>query len=187
MPVMDGYQATHTIKDDEKLKHIPVVILTASALREQEEEMKSARAEGFLKKPVKKSELIIELMRFLPHEEGEITSYLEDKSEQESISPESIAKIPELIDVMENQWLEKWNHLSDVFVINEVEAFANDIIELGSQFSIPQVTAWGNKLLVEIQNYDMENAPVTLAGLPGIIDQLKTLSGQSNGEENNEE
>jgi signal transduction histidine kinase/ligand-binding sensor domain-containing protein/CheY-like chemotaxis protein len=66
MPVMDGCEATRLLKKDKVLKKIPVIIITASALKEQEPEIKKAGADGHLNKPVKRSALIKELKRFLP-------------------------------------------------------------------------------------------------------------------------
>ena len=66
MPVMDGCEATQLLKKDKVLKKIPVIIITASALKEQEPEIKKAGADGHLNKPVKRRALIKELKRFLP-------------------------------------------------------------------------------------------------------------------------
>jgi signal transduction histidine kinase/CheY-like chemotaxis protein len=66
MPVMDGCKATQLLKKDKVLKKIPVIIITASALKEQEPEIKKAGADGHLNKPVKRRALIKELKRFLP-------------------------------------------------------------------------------------------------------------------------
>ncbi len=68
MPEMDGCEATALLKQARSLKNIPVVIITASALKEQETEIKKAGGDGHLNKPVSKSELYAELMRFLPYE-----------------------------------------------------------------------------------------------------------------------
>jgi CheY-like chemotaxis protein len=65
MPVMDGCEATKRLKKDKDLADIPVIIITASALKEQEPVIKQAGADGHLNKPVRKSDLIKELKRFL--------------------------------------------------------------------------------------------------------------------------
>jgi signal transduction histidine kinase/CheY-like chemotaxis protein len=66
MPVMDGCEATQLLKKDRALRKIPVIIITASALKEQEPGIKKAGADGHLNKPVKRGALIKELKRFLP-------------------------------------------------------------------------------------------------------------------------
>lgn len=66
MPVMNGYEATAKLKDDPKLKNIPIIAITASALREDEERI-SKTCEGYLRKPISRSDLVEQLVRFLPY------------------------------------------------------------------------------------------------------------------------
>ncbi|RUM49747.1 MAG: two-component system response regulator [Hydrogenothermus sp.] len=61
MPVMDGFTATEILKNDERTKHIPVIILTA--LSEREEKLKGIEkgANDFLTKPVDAQELLLRI------------------------------------------------------------------------------------------------------------------------------
>lgn len=51
MPVMDGNELCKRIKNDEKLKHIPVVMLTARLTDENEIESRECGADDYVKKP----------------------------------------------------------------------------------------------------------------------------------------
>jgi len=64
MPVMGGREATQNIKACEETRAIPIVAVTAAAMKEDEKEIKSL-CDGYLTKPVKREELIAELARFL--------------------------------------------------------------------------------------------------------------------------
>lgn len=64
MQVMDGYEASEKMKADEDLRNIPIIAVTASALK-QDEEVLSRFCDGYLSKPVSKSDLVTELMKFL--------------------------------------------------------------------------------------------------------------------------
>jgi PAS domain S-box-containing protein len=64
MPVMGGREATQNIKACEETRAIPIVAVTAAAMKEDEKEIKSL-CDGYLTKPVKQEELIAELARFL--------------------------------------------------------------------------------------------------------------------------
>ncbi|UCH93034.1 MAG: response regulator [Candidatus Aminicenantes bacterium] len=188
MPVMNGHEATRIIKTDEELKHIPVVLLTASVMKDQEKETKNSQCEGFLKKPVKEDELLAELMRFLPYRTLEkpvkvIEPGVQDQDVQEAMDRETRSKLPELLEILENKSTDEWKRVSDVFIIDDVEAFAAEIRNLGTHYHLKPLTDWGNKLLKEIQSYDMENAPVTLEYFPGLIKEIAALArgGEANG------
>ncbi|HDD35565.1 MAG TPA: response regulator [Candidatus Desulfofervidus auxilii] len=58
MPKLDGYEATKRLKEDPKTKHIPVIALTAHALKEDKERCLKAGADDYLAKPVTKSKLL---------------------------------------------------------------------------------------------------------------------------------
>lgn len=52
MPVMSGLEATRIIKADARLKHIPIVALTASVLKDDIEKCIAAGMDDFLEKPI---------------------------------------------------------------------------------------------------------------------------------------
>jgi hypothetical protein len=62
-----------------------------------------------------------------------------------------------------------------VFVLNDIETFAEGINALASQYELKILSDWGNKLLQQIQTYDMENAPITLEYFPVIIKKISDL------------
>jgi CheY-like chemotaxis protein len=52
MPVMDGYEAIETIRADEKLKNIPIIAVTAKAMKEDKEKCMKIGADDFMSKPI---------------------------------------------------------------------------------------------------------------------------------------
>ena len=51
LPGMDGYTATRLIKEDPTLKDIPVVALTAYAMKKDQEKASQAGCSGYISKP----------------------------------------------------------------------------------------------------------------------------------------
>ncbi|MDH5559725.1 MAG: ATP-binding protein [Deltaproteobacteria bacterium] len=74
MPIMNGFEATEVIKQDQNLKNIPVIALTASHLDFSEGSVNHKIFNGFLLKPVKIEELVNELKRFLSLENKPVKS-----------------------------------------------------------------------------------------------------------------
>jgi signal transduction histidine kinase/DNA-binding response OmpR family regulator len=70
MPVMNGYEATTILKQTPGSKDIPIIAITASALKKDEEKI-SELCDGYIRKPVDKNHLIEELLRVLPHTKTE--------------------------------------------------------------------------------------------------------------------
>jgi two-component system sensor histidine kinase/response regulator len=67
MPEMDGFEATRTIRSLEQKsgKHIPIVALTANALKEDQESCRAAGMDDFVSKPTKREALNIVIQRWL--------------------------------------------------------------------------------------------------------------------------
>jgi two-component system cell cycle response regulator DivK len=52
LPGMDGLQATAILKTDEATRHIPVIALTALAMKGDEERIRAAGCDGYIAKPL---------------------------------------------------------------------------------------------------------------------------------------
>jgi CheY-like chemotaxis protein/HPt (histidine-containing phosphotransfer) domain-containing protein len=65
MPVMSGYEAARALKADPETAAIPIVSLTASAMKEDRDRAFAAGCDGFAAKPVKIDELFPEMRRVL--------------------------------------------------------------------------------------------------------------------------
>ena len=65
LPVMDGWEATRCIKANQALKHIPVIVLTAHAMRGDEAKALKAGCDDYLTKPIDENLLFDKLGRYL--------------------------------------------------------------------------------------------------------------------------
>ena len=81
MPEMDGFELTKAIRSEEtSKKHIPIVALTANALKGEREHCLSAGMDDYLSKPVQLEDLRLTLEKYLsngkPAEERKLASQL---------------------------------------------------------------------------------------------------------------
>jgi CheY-like chemotaxis protein len=61
MPVMDGYGVLEALGKDRRTAHVPVMVLTAKAIPEENERVSDAGARRFLTKPFDPDDLAVEL------------------------------------------------------------------------------------------------------------------------------
>jgi two-component system cell cycle response regulator DivK len=65
LPDIDGMEVTSRLKSNPELAHIPVIALTANAMYGDRERFLDAGCDGYLAKPVNKTELLNTLSYFL--------------------------------------------------------------------------------------------------------------------------
>ena len=65
LPVMDGWQATSTIKESEETKSIPIIVLTAHAMAGDREKALEAGADEYDTKPIEFKRLLGKIKDFL--------------------------------------------------------------------------------------------------------------------------
>ncbi len=65
IPKMDGYEVTRRLKGDRGLKHIPIIALTAHAMKGNREEALAAGCDGYIAKPINVRELPQQIEHFL--------------------------------------------------------------------------------------------------------------------------
>ena len=58
LPGMDGLEATTQLKADDTTRHIPVVALTALAMKGDEERIRAAGCDGYIAKPMRYQEFL---------------------------------------------------------------------------------------------------------------------------------
>ncbi len=65
MPVLDGIEATRILKADAITRNIPVLALTASAMKEEEEKILQAGCNGYVSKPFDIQEFLKTVAEYL--------------------------------------------------------------------------------------------------------------------------
>jgi len=65
LPGMDGLEATRILKADPATRSIPVVALTAFAMKGEQERIRAAGCDGYIAKPIDYKQFLAEVSRWL--------------------------------------------------------------------------------------------------------------------------
>ena len=143
MPVMDGAKATEILNKDVELKKIPVIILSASAMKEEEDMIMKTGCDGYLRKPVGKVELLKEISRYIPCSKED---FKEEKIESqgdvsgEKLEPQVKALLPEVIKILKSDFTDEYNAIKKQFIMSKIKGFSDKVLSLGALFLISECT-----------------------------------------------
>ena len=155
MPVLDGIEATQEILDFEEdygHTHIPIIALTANALKGDRERFMSAGMDEYTTKPLVRSEIITLLNNFLSHKiveintvpksADEIISISDDKSVEEETTPiveNVISEEPQIIE----------DPIPEITAIEEVQSTSDEEI---TSTQNEHISAYDADILIAKQN-----------------------------------
>ena len=179
MPVMNGYQAIKQLKKNERLKSVPILAITASAVKEEGEKIKSAGFDAYLTKPLRRAELFSELTRFLRYSEKEKQAEAKPlASEPIKLSPETLARLPEIIYQLEHEFMQAWETIRRTQTFDDMAKFALQIREFGESHSLAILVKFGRDLLVHVENFDIDYIEAALNAYPELIQKIKALKSE---------
>jgi len=176
MPVMDGFEASKIIKTNPETKDIPIIALTASVRSESQEENYSKYFDGYLHKPVTRTELFKELMRFVNYRQ---TSIDEKPSAKSCFS--SFSGLPqlqnnqriELIKILDTELMPAWESAYRFQLTDEMSSFAEKIIGVGKKFQLPDFESFGDQFLDALESFELETMESCLKNFPKFINELR--------------
>jgi two-component system sensor histidine kinase EvgS len=174
---MDGYEATQQIKATRELQTIPIIALTASAMRQEEDKIQACGFDGYLRKPVDRTQVLQELTRFLAHSMQKTLPKQQFPIEPLPTLPAEIQGcLSELIDRLEQESMLLWETICQSGSFDEIKAFGHHIQQLGEIYTLEMLRAFGKQLLTHTRNFDVEQMGVMLDAYPQLIEHIKALS-----------
>lgn len=168
MPVMDGYEATINIKNDKKLKNIPVIALTASVMGKDLEKVAKYGFDGYLRKPVVIEDLIEELCKHLEYTLINKEIHIEETNEEINL-----VHLKELIEILDTQMTPQWSAIKDSGDFGSIEEFASQLHQISLEKDILLVSNYSKELLKNIEAFDIEKVDFLMNSYPNLVDSLK--------------
>jgi len=150
MPVMDGYEATMILKNNPGLKHIPIVVASASGMEQKANEMKHL-IQGYLRKPVAKRELVAIFkthLKFKSMKKKEIIS-----QEDDQISLEQAA---EILKVLNQKTLQECERVSSELDFEKISEFLEKISRKTKHLSVKVLERWIMEMQSAVRLFDVD-------------------------------
>ncbi|WP_072681489.1 transporter substrate-binding domain-containing protein [Arcobacter sp. LA11] len=167
MPVMDGYQTATIIKNDEKLKNIPLIALTASVMGKDLEKVGEYGFDGYLRKPVILDDLIEEISKYLKF------TFLNNITveKQTNISTIDKSKLDEVLGVLTTTLKEKWNEVKDKGDFLLIDSFVEELDDIAPE-GIEILSDYISQLKNNIDAFDIEKVDYLMNSYEKIIEEL---------------
>jgi signal transduction histidine kinase/DNA-binding NarL/FixJ family response regulator len=172
MPGRDGYEITKKIKSNETVKPVPVIACTAAAMKDEEKRI-ATLFDGYLRKPVGKACLIAELKRFLSYQKKPAADLSVQETSWPIISDAAKSAMPELIQVLDNEFMPRWNSIKEMFYLDEISDFARDAEETGRKYGVEFLAEYGKRLSRHVQSIDIDEIEKVLGKFSETVDRIK--------------
>lgn len=172
MPVMDGYEATNIIKNNPKLKNIPLIALTASVMGKDLEKVSQFGFDGYLRKPVILDDLIEELAKYLKYHF--INKDIIEENRDKIID---LSRLNLVIEKLENEFKDQWLNIKDAGDFTLIERFAQKLNKLSIDEDVYLLKDYADELIKNVESFDIEKVDYLMNSYLGLIDNLKAKIG----------
>ena len=172
MPVMDGYEAATILKNDERLKNIPLIALTASVMGKDLEKVSKYGFDGYLRKPVILDDLIEELAKYLKYQ-----ALHNDIKEENNNKIIDLEKLKVVLNKLENEFKQEWLNIKDGGDFSLIEEFAIKLNELALKEEIYLLENYSKELIKNVESFDIEKVDYLMNTYLELIENLKVKLG----------
>ncbi|MDM8557810.1 response regulator [Candidatus Parabeggiatoa sp. HSG14] len=174
MPLMDGYTANKHLKNNPNTANIPVIALTACAIKNAEDKIDAYNFDGYLTKPVNFSELLSKLSHYLKYtnKSATVTSQIASTKVDNTLNIAEITNISELRNQFEQEVMPLWKKTSTGIKIKIAGELAEKMIELGNKYNVPAFIHYGEVLLESTQTFKVVNIQKAIKDFPDFVKPL---------------
>lgn len=169
MPRMDGVDATTYLKNDPQTKHIPIIALTASAIRSEQEHYQKLGFDVVLIKPVEKQVITDAFRKYLKYKDIASVNHSEkylDKQDNNDLhfhdKSETVKLNADEIIYLNDKIINRAETLRNNLIISEVKIFADEVRAFGEKNNIAIMTELSNKVSEYASRFQLEQLKQTL-------------------------
>jgi len=170
---MDGYEMFRILKNDEMMRQIPVVAITASIDFQEKIKLEFFGFDGVLFKPIPQSDLVYELCRFLDNKELKVKSSDLIKNDKENVAINTTTHLQELLQKLEDDFLPDWHHFRGALEMEGIKDFAERIHHLAVAHNAQALQHYANELSLAAEHFQIDTLKNLLLQFPSLIDSIK--------------
>ena len=175
MPVLDGYEAAKKLRQDDATKNIPIIALTASAMKGDQARIMQFGFNGFISKPVDKTQLIQLIADIIPQFVSRTSEYATNPQIKESISfadESSILNVNHLKTILSGDLADTANTLLKTLIIGDIQEFADELSIVGLEHRFRFLQEYSSNLKEYASRFDIASMRNLLAEFPEIAKNL---------------
>jgi len=162
MPNMDGYEASMKLKE---ISDIPIIALTASVMQNTDEMIKNKNFDGYLRKPVLKRDLFLEISKFLDFDE------IQEKQKENkdfSLSKKAQLNMGVILKIISETIEPLYEKAIDTNNISDIKEMCLEIEVLANEYDIALLKEYASNLKESIEAFDIIN-------MQGLLREFKSL------------
>jgi two-component system sensor histidine kinase EvgS len=176
MPEMDGHGAISEIRSEKALAGVPVIALTASAMKEDIERIQQSGFDDYLIRPFDRRQLLATLARHLPHrrqgkgrlrQNGEAVKRQRPDYLEPWHCPEQVSRL--LCNHLKTRWKETRRRQK----IPDIQEFGLELENLGRAHDTPALVQYGADLRRHADNFQIDQIQTILGCYEKMLAMMK--------------
>ncbi len=173
LPNIKTIKAIKKITDN---KNIPVIACADSIMKDPEKKMME-KFDRCLRKPISKNQIYTELKNFISYKTKEKIRNEENQFKLLKKLPQKTKdKIPELLQLLKNNYLPDWGKIKSTLVIFEIEEFVKQLKITAKNFKFELLIQYCDSLLESIRNFDIGKMEKELNSFPELVTEIEKYS-----------
>jgi polar amino acid transport system substrate-binding protein/two-component system sensor histidine kinase EvgS len=171
MPNMDGYEASKRLKE---ISDVPIIALTASVMQSHEEQInKNKYFDGYLRKPVLRRSLYLELSKFLDFDDAKEVAK-DEKSFQ--LSDKAKSNLDIILNTLDGEIKLLYKKVTDTNNIADIKDLAQEIEILSKKYDVSILEEYSSKLKESIEAFDIVTMQQLLKDFDSLSEKLSKSS-----------
>ncbi len=163
MPVMGGFEATKIIKNNPITESIPVIALTATVFRKDQE---IGIFNEVIYKPISKKTLLSLINKFFPSiNKVEEEKNADDEKQQSLLSPEVRSEL-------RNNLMLKWKQTTVLLSNDDIEEFGEMILKFSTENNITELINWSKMVIEYSTTFNIKMLYETFNKFPNLVQLL---------------